>query len=196
MKVIIAGGRAYRLTGQDLQKLNELHESYGFTEVVSGKCPTGADRGGELWADSVGLPVRPFPADWGKHGKAAGPIRNSEMAQYADAVILFPGGKGTESMEFLAWKHGLESLYVKKVSPLVAAAIKGPDEKIYTGRRHAEIIGKAEEYGLPWDGFKGCIQGFVDDQGVFFNRIKSAEIAFKAGQTEKVLITLTSEDLW
>ena len=30
--------------------------------------------------------------------KAAGPIRNKEMAEYADAVALFPGGTGTESM--------------------------------------------------------------------------------------------------
>ena len=36
--------------------------------------------------------------DWEHFGRAAGPIRNKKMAEYADAVILFPGGKGTASM--------------------------------------------------------------------------------------------------
>ena len=29
-----------------------------------------------------------FDADWETHGKAAGPIRNAQMAKYADALLL------------------------------------------------------------------------------------------------------------
>jgi hypothetical protein len=55
----------------------------------------------------LGIPKKAFPADWDKHGKAAGAIRNIEMAQYLEwcrrrghsvQVIAFPGGTGTNHM--------------------------------------------------------------------------------------------------
>jgi hypothetical protein len=94
MKLIISGGRNYRLTREDRLKLSSIQ---GVDEVVTGFC-TGADEDGETWAKWNNIPVKVFAADWRKNGKAAGPIRNREMAEYADAVALFPGGKGTESM--------------------------------------------------------------------------------------------------
>ena len=38
--------------------------------------------------------------DWNKHGKAAGPIRNRQMAEYADCLIAVWDGKsrGTKNM--------------------------------------------------------------------------------------------------
>lgn len=51
-------------------------------EVVSGGEPNGVDRLGELWARMLEIPVRRFPADWDRHGKAAGPLRNRDMAEY------------------------------------------------------------------------------------------------------------------
>lgn len=93
MKTVIAGGRDYVLTGADCVWLDTL----GITEVVSGGA-RGADRGGEEWALGNNIDLTIMPAKWIKHGKAAGPIRNREMAEYAEAVVLFPGGKGTDSM--------------------------------------------------------------------------------------------------
>lgn len=55
-------------------------------EVVSGTA-RGVDQIGEEWAAHQGIPVERFPADWDTHGKAAGPIRNEEMAKYADALV-------------------------------------------------------------------------------------------------------------
>lgn len=107
MKLIIAGGRDFTLGPAHLARLDVLLDRDGVTEVVSGACPTGADAGGEEWARVMDIPVRRFPADWTKHGRAAGPIRNAEMAAYADAVALFPGGRGTASMRAEAVKHGL-----------------------------------------------------------------------------------------
>lgn len=53
------------------------------SEVISGKEPNGVDRLGEQMAEAFGIPVVPFPADWKTHGRAAGPIRNAQMAKYA-----------------------------------------------------------------------------------------------------------------
>lgn len=42
-----------------------------------------------------------FPADWDKHGKAAGHIRNAEMAHYADALLLIWDGESRGSSNML-----------------------------------------------------------------------------------------------
>lgn len=106
MRLVIAGGRDYTLTRADYVSLDALAVKLGVAEVVSGGAK-GADAGGEDWAKSRGFPVRLFPAQWKRYGKRAGPIRNREMAEYADAVALFPGGSGTESMRREARRSGL-----------------------------------------------------------------------------------------
>lgn len=105
MRLIIAGGRDYKFTETDKSQLDKLVGEV--TEVVSGGA-TGADREGEKWAAGWKIFVTQFPADWRTHGRAAGPIRNRAMAEYADAVALFPGGKGTENMHKEAVKAGLK----------------------------------------------------------------------------------------
>lgn len=105
MKLIVAGGRNYFLSKQDFDNLDQLPIT--ITEIVSG-CATGADAGGEAYAKKHNLPIKRFPPDWKLYGKAAGPMRNIQMAQYADAVVLFPGGKGTESMRREAEKYCLQ----------------------------------------------------------------------------------------
>jgi len=111
MRVIIAGSRNFKPTTFDefwlIEKLVELKA----TEVVSG-CATGADSFGEQIGTLQGLPIKRFPADWEQYGKAAGPIRNQQMAEYADALIVFPdGGKGTIDMEMRALQQELDVLY-------------------------------------------------------------------------------------
>lgn len=79
------------------------------TEVVSGCC-RGVDRAGEEWARQRGIPVKRFPANWKKFGVAAGPIRNAEMAEYAEALVAIPTGvsRGTRDMIDKAKARGLE----------------------------------------------------------------------------------------
>lgn len=104
MKTIIAGGRDYFFNANDIDKLNELKDQ--ISEVVSGKA-RGADTCGEDWAKQNNIPIKEFPADWFGLGKKAGFVRNTQMAKYAEACILFPGGKGTEHMFNLAKKYSL-----------------------------------------------------------------------------------------
>ena len=116
MRCIIAGGRDYWFTAQDTDRLDFLSRGSRISEVVCGGAP-GADEGGKQWAISRGILVKVFPADWAKYGRAAGPIRNEEMAKYADMCVLFPGGRGTASMRALAKKYDLALVDV--------AALKG-----------------------------------------------------------------------
>lgn len=107
MKTIIAGGRDYRLSDDDYAFLES--EVANITEVVCGGAH-GADEYGRQWARINGIPVKMFPADWKSHGRAAGPIRNRQMAEYADRLIAFWDGKsrGTKSMIDEATKRGLQ----------------------------------------------------------------------------------------
>jgi hypothetical protein len=68
----------------------------------------GADRLVEQAARSLAWPVEVIPAEWGRYGRAAGPLRNGlllrralEVAAPAQAsvlVIAFPGASGTASL--------------------------------------------------------------------------------------------------
>lgn len=71
----------------------------------------GADRCAERWAIAWGIPHFQHNADWARYGRAAGPLRNIEMHEMANAdlVVAFknnfganPHG-GTEHMVSLAW---------------------------------------------------------------------------------------------
>lgn len=125
MKVIIAGGRDFtdfmKLAGMlaTWTKETEIHEAFEpITEVVSGGA-RGADKLGEVWARQHGIPIKRMPADWAKHKKSAGPIRNTEMAKYADGLIAFWDGKspGTKDMIEKATKLGLKAVVVMYVNP-------------------------------------------------------------------------------
>mgnify|MGYP003636541787 CR=1 FL=1 len=107
MKLIIAGGRDYVLDSVGEGKLNRLRDELGVSKVVCG-CARGADTEGEEWAVRNEIDVVFFPADWDKFGGSAGFIRNIEMAKVADAVVLFPGGKGTAHMYKEASRLGLK----------------------------------------------------------------------------------------
>jgi predicted Rossmann-fold nucleotide-binding protein len=106
MKTIICGGRDYAFTVEDKMWLNDLAASIPITTVVSG-CASGADTQGHLWAVRNHIPVKQFPAEWNKHGRKAGPMRNAVMANYAEVCIAFPGGRGTADMIARATAKGL-----------------------------------------------------------------------------------------
>lgn len=75
--------------------------------IINGKCKTGADKMGELLAEAMDYPIKYFPADWNKHGKSAGVIRNEEMAIITDRALIFWDGKskGTKDMINRLIKH-------------------------------------------------------------------------------------------
>ena len=115
MKVVIAGSRD--ITDYDIL-LKAIKECpFEITEVISGRA-RGVDTLGEKYAEDYGLKLHLFPADWKKYRNAAGPIRNAQMADFADVVLCVWDGKssGTKDMMNQAKKRGLP-LYVFKVDP-------------------------------------------------------------------------------
>jgi len=112
MRTIIAGGRDFDDLPWMALCLDELQQhGWSITEVVSGVAK-GADITGEEWAHDTEISIKQFPADWETNGKAAGPIRNTKMADYAEALVAFWDGnsRGTKHMIDTAVKKGL---YVK-----------------------------------------------------------------------------------
>ena len=81
------------------------------TEIVCGMAK-GVDTHGEKFAKINNIPVKYFPANWNEHGKRAGFIRNAEMGDYADALILIWDGKskGSAHMKKYAKSVGLPIL--------------------------------------------------------------------------------------
>lgn len=115
IRVIIAGTRTFDDYELLRRTMCELFGSIPASqlEIVSGHCPSGADHCGEQFAMRNNMKLTLFPAEWNTYGKAAGPIRNSQMAEYASPdgyCIVFWDGKsrGSQSMIAEAKKPGLK----------------------------------------------------------------------------------------
>lgn len=109
--LLVCGGRHYA----DTDAVNRALTTASPAIVVTGACPTGADRYAGDWCQTNGVPLINVPALWVSEGNAAGPLRNARMLNYArtlaDRLMLdemrfgvcaFPGGRGTEGMVELA----------------------------------------------------------------------------------------------
>jgi len=117
-RIIICGGRHF----DSYEKLESIVDGVVGTlnlsnediEIVSGHC-AGTDQLGEQYADKHGIKCAVFPAEWKKYGRAAGPVRNSQMIDYAAAsekpmVVAFvsPKSKGTLDTVRKAEKKGFK----------------------------------------------------------------------------------------
>lgn len=90
------------------EALNRIKETVEIEALVEGDAK-GADRLAGCWAVENDIPNKKYPADWKKHGKGAGPIRNQVMLDEENItlVVAFPGGDGTKDMIDRAKKAGL-----------------------------------------------------------------------------------------
>lgn len=110
IRVLICGGRDYSDRAFMHRILGTLQEGTPkIREVIHGAAK-GADSLAGEWAKQHGIPSLEYPADWQKHGRAAGPIRNELMLREGkpDLVIAFHGGRGTAHMCRIAKEAGVE----------------------------------------------------------------------------------------
>jgi hypothetical protein len=98
VKLCIAGSR----TIKDLDVVTKAVQQSGFspTCIISGTA-SGVDKLGEEYAELHGLKLMLYPADWNRHGKAAGYIRNTQMAKESDAVICIWDGESKGTMHMI-----------------------------------------------------------------------------------------------
>lgn len=116
MRVLVCGGRDY----DDYDYLKTVLSAFQVVEapfscIIHGSA-RGADTMGGIYAERHNIPVEEYPADWKKHGTAAGPIRNREMLEKGkpDLVIAFPGGSGTANMVKIAKAAGVRVVEITK----------------------------------------------------------------------------------
>lgn len=114
MKTIIAGSRNLVIPMNDLIAIVDA-AGWPITEVVSGNSGN-IDKLGEQLGKACKLPVTQFNACWQAYGASAGPRRNRQMAEYAEALIAVWDGKsrGTLNMIKEATKRKLR-VYVHQV---------------------------------------------------------------------------------
>lgn len=130
MKLVVSGSRHiedYGLFCQAMEESGFLMTRNGVECIIQGGA-TGVDSLAKRFADEAGTTVITMKADWNEHGKAAGPIRNSEMIQYAvedgetaGLLAIWDGySRGTWDCIKKAQAKGL-IIYIKMLNVLDAA---------------------------------------------------------------------------
>ena len=115
MKIIIAGSRTitnYQVVVTAIEKSGWLPE---MTMIISG-CARGVDQLALKFAAKHNINTAEFPAEWDKHGKPAGYIRNVQMAKSGDALIAIQrnNSRGTAHMIKTMKKHE-KPIYIYKL---------------------------------------------------------------------------------
>ncbi len=126
--VIVTGGRDYPDREAVHAALDLVHALTPIWRLLHGACGatwphvrgpelTGADRWAHEWAEARGVEAWGYPANWSRHGKRAGPVRNRHMIAHAGQLVRWqedrmlvlacPGGVGTADCVRQARRNGL-----------------------------------------------------------------------------------------
>ncbi|TFH10747.1 MAG: DUF2493 domain-containing protein [Nitrosomonadales bacterium] len=112
MRVLVCGDRNWADEVYLREKLYEFDEIHGIDTVIEGDA-AGADRMAGSWAQENSVPFLVFPAQWDIYGRAAGPIRNTQMLTEGrpDYVLAFHENiefsRGTKNMVNQAKNAGI-----------------------------------------------------------------------------------------
>ena len=114
-RIVVTGGRKFADAALVDKALGAIHRKHGISALIEGEA-SGADSLCRDWAESKGIPVCKFPAQWtdlsnpdaiirtrrggGQYDARAGGRRNQQMIDEGrpDAGVAFPGGTGTADM--------------------------------------------------------------------------------------------------
>ena len=109
MKILVCGCRNWNKLGVIRDRFISLPPD---STIIHGGC-TGADTLAGQVAESLGMKIQVFPAEWKLHGRSAGPRRNQKMLDEGEPelVIAFHpdirNSRGTKDMVNRAEKTGI-----------------------------------------------------------------------------------------
>lgn len=117
-RIVVCGSRGFDAWPFLHNQLTRLTRKFAKVEISTGGA-RGADRLAEHWATTIApglfgygnVLLKIFHADWDRHGKAAGFIRNQELADWGTHCVAFrlPGvSNGTDDMVRRARRAGLK----------------------------------------------------------------------------------------
>lgn len=126
MRVVICGCRTYTediILDALIYGLNAMVEDEGLV-IIEGEA-RGADTLARESAEAQGIEVEPYPADWDRYGRAAGPIRNRQMLvegqpEFVVAFLDRPESesKGTRNMIEQSQKAKLPVYVIERRVPV------------------------------------------------------------------------------
>lgn len=110
-RVLVCGGRDYADQETVFAWLSPMRTQIAV--LIEGGA-RGADSLARHWAVMNDVPVETYRAEWEKHGRSAGAIRNRRMLEEGkpDLVVAFPGGRGTADMVRVAQAAGVDVILV------------------------------------------------------------------------------------
>lgn len=110
MRLLITGDRDWTDAKFIKEHLSQMRSQIDV--LIEGEA-RGVDRLARIAAQELNIPVLPFPANWKKYGKAAGPIRNQQMLKEGKPTCVWAfhdnleESKGTKDMVARAVKAHL-----------------------------------------------------------------------------------------
>jgi hypothetical protein len=108
LNLVICGSRSITDEEKIFKVIDSVISEMNIASIITGGAK-GIDAIGKEYAERKGIKHQEFPADWETYGKAAGPIRNKEMAIIGNATlaIVDDSSVGTWNMieNAVKWKH-------------------------------------------------------------------------------------------
>jgi hypothetical protein len=110
VRLLVCGGRDYVDQQAMFDFLDELAGVLRVDVLIEGE-QRGDDTLARDWAESRGIPIDPYPAEWDRYRSSAGMIRNQRMLREGqpELVVAFPTPKsvGTWGMVRIARMAGV-----------------------------------------------------------------------------------------
>lgn len=130
MNIAIVGSRSWKTPGVIHATIDRLRGKYPELTIISGGA-RGVDRIAAAYAREQGVNIVEYHADWRRHGRKAGPIRNRHIVAAADEVIAFWDGvsPGTRITLKLAKLKGIPVEIVLSETTEQATRIDAPEQR-------------------------------------------------------------------
>jgi predicted Rossmann fold nucleotide-binding protein DprA/Smf involved in DNA uptake len=112
MNIAIVGSRSFEDYDALVKFIKSKIDIREVEVVVSGGAK-GADALAERFAHQYELGMRVIYPNWQRHGKAAGPIRNKMIVEFADVVFAFWDGESRGTLSTINYAKQLsKQLYI------------------------------------------------------------------------------------